>query len=386
MSEKNPLPFAKTQSKAMLLWVLAVLIGLPLVLPSATLASRNPDLCHGRPGLQPVAGLHRAAVVRPRHLLGAGAYCAALLMMHLQLGLFTALLGAAVAGGFLALLVGALAIRRTGIYFVMLTLAFSQMAYFVAYTLSDWTGGDNGLLSVPRPEIRIGDTVLLSLADARAFYGFVAVLFLLIFIGARRVIASPFGSTLMAIRENETRASAIGYDTRHFKILVFVLSGAVTGIAGALYAMLLHFVPLSNIDLAMSENILIMTIVGGTGSLFGSLLGAGSIVLLGDFLSDLWPRWLMLLGVILILVVIFMRGGLWGGLASLFEKVRGRRKARRGGQGGRAMSILLETREPGTGLRRFPCGQRRQPRRSKPAPSTPSSAPTARARPACSTA
>ena len=229
-------------------------------------------------------------------------------------------------GLFLALLVGALAIRRTGIYFVMLTLAFSQMAYFVAYTLSDWTGGDNGLLSVPRPEIRIADTVLLSLADARAFYGFVAVLFLLIFIGARRVIASPFGSTLMAIRENETRASAIGYDTRHFKILVFVLSGAVTGIAGALYAMLLHFVPLSNIDLAMSENILIMTIVGGTGSLFGSLLGAGSIVLLGDFLSDLWPRWLMLLGVILILVVIFMRGGLWGGLASLFEKVRGSRK------------------------------------------------------------
>jgi branched-chain amino acid transport system permease protein len=103
------------------------------------------------------------------------------------------------------------------------------------------------------------------------------------------------------------------------------LSGAVTGIAGALYAMLLHFVPLSNIDLAMSENILIMTIVGGTGSLFGSLLGAGSIVLLGDFLSDLWPRWLMLLGVILILVVIFMRGGLWGGLAAVFEKIRGRR-------------------------------------------------------------
>src|SRR5450830_325113 len=290
MSEKNPLPFAKTQSKAMLLWVLAVLIGLPLILPSATLASE-------------------------------------ILIFAMAALACNLLLGSTGAGGFLALLVGALAIRRTGIYFVMLTLAFSQMAYFVAYTLSDWTGGDNGLLSVPRPEIRIGDTVLLSLADARAFYGFVAVVFLLIFIGARRVIASPFGSTLMAIRENETRASAIGYDTRHFKILVFVLSGAVTGIAGALYAMLLHFVPLSNIDLAMSENILIMTIVGGTGSLFGSLLGAGSIVLLGDFLSDLWPRWLMLLGVILILVVIFMRGGLWGGLASLFENVRGRRKA-----------------------------------------------------------
>lgn len=327
MSEKNPLPFAKTQSKAMLLWVLAVLIGLPLILPSATLASEILIFAMAALACNLLLGYTGLLSFGQGIFFGAGAYCAALLMIHLQLGLFSALLGAALAGGFLALLVGALAIRRTGIYFVMLTLAFSQMAYFVAYTLSDWTGGDNGLLSVPRPEIRIGDSVLLSLADARAFYGFVAVLFLLIFIGARRVIASPFGSTLMAIRENETRASAIGYDTRHFKILVFVLSGAVTGIAGALYAMLLHFVPLSNIDLAMSENILIMTIVGGTGSLFGSLLGAGSIVLLGDFLSDLWPRWLMLLGVILILVVIFMRGGLWGGLASLFENVRGRRKA-----------------------------------------------------------
>src|SRR5450830_1437682 len=312
MSEKNPLPFAKTQSKAMLLWVLAVLIGLPLILPSATLASEILIFAMAALACNLLLGYTGLLSFDQGIFFGAGAYCAALLMIHLQLGLFTALLGAAVAGGFLALLVGALAIRRTGIYFVMLTLAFSQMAYFVAYTLSDWTGGDN---------------VLLSLADARAFYGFVAVVFLLIFIGARRVIASPFGSTLMAIRENETRASAIGYDTRHFKILVFVLSGAVTGIAGALYAMLLHFVPLSNIDLAMSENILIMTIVGGTGSLFGSLLGAGSIVLLGDFLSDLWPRWLMLLGVILILVVIFMRGGLWGGLASLFENMRGRRKA-----------------------------------------------------------
>ena len=324
MSEKNPLPFAKTQSRSMLLLVVAVLIGLPLVLPSATLATEILIFAMAALACNLLLGYTGLLSFGQGIFFGAGAYCAALLMIHLQL--FSALLGAALAGGFLAFLVGALAIRRTGIYFVMLTLAFSQMAYFLTYTLSDWTGGDNGLLNVPRPEIRIGDTVLMSLSDARYFYAFVAVLFLLIFIGARRVIASPFGSTLMAIRENETRAAAIGYDTRHFKILVFMLSGAVTGIAGALYAMLLHFVPLSNIDLAMSENILIMTIVGGTGSLFGSLLGAGSIVLLGEFLSDLWPRWLMLLGVILILVVVFMRGGLWGGFSSLYERIKGQRK------------------------------------------------------------
>lgn len=326
LSQTPPLPFAKTQSRGMLYLVIAVLVGLPLLLPSATLATEILIFAMAALACNLLLGYTGLLSFGQGIFFGAGAYCAALLMIHLQLGLFSALLCAAVAGSLLALVVGALAIRRTGIYFVMLTLAFSQMAYFLAYTLSDWTGGDNGLLDVPRPEIAIAGHTLVSLADSRHFYAFVAVLFLLIFMAARRVIASPFGSTLMAIRENETRAAAIGYDTRHFKILVFVLSGAVTGIAGALYAMLLHFVPLSNIDLQMSENILIMTIVGGTGSLFGSLLGAGSIVLLGDFLSDLWPRWLMLLGVILILVVVFMRGGLWGGLAALGNRLRNRDK------------------------------------------------------------
>ncbi len=185
-----------------------------MILPSATLAGEILTSAMAALACNQLLGCAGLLSFGQGIFFGAGASSAALLMIHLQWGLFTALLGAAVAGGFLALLVGALAIRRTGIYFVMLTLAFSQMAYFVAYTLSDWTGGDNGLLSVPRPQVRIGEHRAASrLADARAFYGFVAVLFLLIFIGARRIILSPFGSTLMAIRENETRkASAIGYD------------------------------------------------------------------------------------------------------------------------------------------------------------------------------
>src|SRR5699024_4770040 len=134
----------------------------------------------------------------------------------------------------------------------------------------------------------------------------------LVFLAARIVIRSPFGSTLIAIRENEARASAVGYNIGNFKLLAFILSGAITGIAGALYAMLLNFAPLSNIELAMSESILIMTIIGGAGSLFGSLLGAASIVILGEFLSPIWPRWMILLGAALIAVSLYMRGGLWG--------------------------------------------------------------------------
>lgn len=321
MSEKNPLPVAKGRNPALLVLLVASLIGLPLILPSATLATEILIFALAALACNLLLGYTGLLSFGQGIFFGVGAYGAALLMIHLHWGLLSALLGAAVFGALLALLVGALAIRRKGIYFVMLTLAFSQMAYFLAYTLSDWTGGDNGLLEVPRPNLAIAGHVLVDLGEPRHFYAFVAVLFLLIFIGALRVIRSPFGSTLLAIRENETRAAAIGYDVRHFKILVFMLSGAITGIAGALYAMLLHFAPLSNIDLMMSENILIMTIVGGTGSLFGSLLGAGAIVLLGDVLSELWPRWLMLLGIILILVVVFMRGGLWGGLADLAKRI-----------------------------------------------------------------
>lgn len=305
---------------------LAVVIALPLVLPSATLATEILIFALAALACNLLLGYTGLLSFGQGIFFGAGAYISALVMIHWGFGLFGALLTAALSGGLLAFCVGALAIRRTGIYFVMLTLSFTQMAYFVAYTLSDWTGGDNGLLDVPRPPVAVAGTPLLDLSGSGTYYAFVAVLFMLIFVGARRVINSPFGSTLVAIRENESRAAAVGYDTRHFKILAFTLSGAVTGIAGCLYAMLLNFAPLSNIEFTMSENILIMTIIGGTGSLFGSLLGAGAIVMLGDVLSAIWPRWLMLLGFALIGVVIFMRGGLWGGIESLLERRRQRRE------------------------------------------------------------
>ncbi|WP_136067520.1 branched-chain amino acid ABC transporter permease [Modicisalibacter radicis] len=302
--------------------MLVVVVLLPVVLPSATLATEILIFAMAALACNLLLGYTGLLSFGQAIFFGAGAYCSALGMLHWQLGLFSALLLALGVGAVLALLVGLLCIRRKGIYFVMLTLALTQMAYFLAYTLSDWTGGDNGLLGVPRPPIALGDTTLVSLASPLAFYGLVAVLFAVIYIMARRITSSPFGSTLLAIRENEARAAALGYDIRLFKIMVFVLSGAITALAGALYAMLLNFAPLSNIELLMSEQILIMTIIGGTGSLFGSLLGAGSIVLLGDILSAIWPRWMLLLGVALIAVVIFMRGGLWGGLTSLLQRAR----------------------------------------------------------------
>ncbi len=300
--------------------VLAVLILLPIVLPSATLATEIVIFAMAALACNLLLGYGGLLSFGQGLFFGAGSYLASLAMIHGHLGLISALLVAIAAGAAIATAVGWLAIRRTGIYFVMLTLALAQMGYFLAYTLADWTGGDNGLLDVPRPPLALFGITLADLHGAGAYYAFVAALFFLVYIGARRVIDSPFGSTLVAIRENETRAAAVGFDTRHYKMLAFTLSGAVTALAGALYAMLINFVPLDNVAMQMSENIVIMTVIGGTGSLFGSLLGAGTFVLLGEILSAIWPRWPLLLGVGLILLVMFLRGGLWGGVESLLAR------------------------------------------------------------------
>ncbi|QUX96531.1 branched-chain amino acid ABC transporter permease [Marinomonas sp. CT5] len=308
---------------------LALIVVMPIILPSVTLATEILIFALAALACNLLLGYTGLLSFGQGIFFGGGAYSASLVMLHLDFGLFGALITAIIAGALLALIVGALSIRRSGIYFVMLTLAFTQMAYFLAYTFSDLTGGDNGLLDVPRPELNFFGLTISELKSSEDFYIFVAALFSIVFIFARRVIHSPFGTTLVAIRENENRSSAVGFSTNHFKLIAFVISGAITGLAGALYAMLLNFSPLSNIDLVMSENILIMTIIGGTSSLIGSILGAGAIVLIGDLLSSIWPRWMMILGIALIAVVLFLPGGLWGGIVSLFSKLSPSKKSKK---------------------------------------------------------
>ena len=300
--------------------VAIVLVLMPLVLPSATLSTEILIFAMAVLACNLLLGYGGLLSFGQGLFFGAGSYITALTMMHANFGMLAALLTAMCAGALIAAFVGAMAIRRVGIYFVMMTLAFSQTGYFLAYTLSNWTGGDNGLLNVPRPPLAVLGFTIADLSSGMAYYSFVAVLFLLVFIAARRVIASPFGSTLIAIRENETRAYAVGYDARRFKMLAFAFSGAITALAGGLYAMQLHFVPLENIQMSMSEHIVIMTVIGGTSSFFGSLLGAGSWVILADLLSSVWPRWMILMGGGLIAVVLFLRGGLWSGIEAIMQR------------------------------------------------------------------
>lgn len=238
---------------------------------------------------------------------GVGSYAAGILLTRTGIPVGVVLPLAAVMGAAIATIVGALSIRQQGVYFVMLTLAFAQMFYFLAYTFSGLTGGDNGLLDVPRP-ILAGT----ELADPWPYYWFVAVCFLVLFAALLMVTRSTFGRTLIAVRENAERAAAIGFPVRVFKIVAFAISGAVTAFAGGLHAMLIGVAPLSNIEYHTSEMILIMTIIGGSSSLFASVLGAGFYMLLADTLSTIMPRWLLILGLVLVTVALFLQRGLWG--------------------------------------------------------------------------
>jgi len=253
---------------------------------------------------------------------GLGSYTIALTLTRWPLPMPLALLLAIAMGALGAAVVGWVAIRQKGTYFVMLTLAFAQMFYFIAYTATGITGGDNGLLDIPRPSIVVLGQTLWSLTSPWQFYGFVAAVFLLAFWLLQKVSRSTFGRTLLAVRDNEERAGAIGYNLKLLKLQAFVISGAVTGLAGALHAMMTGIAPLSNAEYHTSEMILVMTVIGGTGNLFASVLGSAFYVLMADWLSSLWPRWLLLLGLVLMAVSLWMQRGLWGLGDSVWRRLR----------------------------------------------------------------
>ena len=249
---------------------------------------------------------------------GLGAYGAGLLLIHVaHVPILLALVFAAACGGLGALIVGALSSQGTGVYAVMLTFAFNELAFYLAFQLRDLTGGDNGLRGVVRPGL-FG----VPLDGEMSYYYFVAAVFTIVFYVLLRIIDAPFGAVLRAIRENEPRARAIGYDVRRFKVAAFVISGAITGIGGALYAMLYGFVPLEAVNFETTTNIVIMAILGGIGSPYGPLVGAAIFTALSDRLSHVWAHWPLLLGLIFCAVVMTLRGGVIELLGMIFRSRR----------------------------------------------------------------
>lgn len=306
----------------------AVVVAMPLSMQSGSLATEVLIYGLAAMGCNLLLGYTGLLSFGQGIFFGLGSYTGALLLTRWPVPMPIALGAAAVLGAAGAAAVGWVSIRQKGTYFVMLTLAFAQMFYFIAYTATGLTGGDNGLLDIPRPGLRVLGHELWPLATPWQFYGFVATLFLVVFWLLLRITSSTFGRTLLAVRDNPERAAAIGYDLKLLKLQAFVISGAVTGLAGALHAMMTGLAPLANAEYHTSEMILVMTVIGGAGNLFASLLGSAFYLLLADWLSQLWPRWLLLLGVALIAVSLWMQRGLWGVGETLWNLVRHRSAGR----------------------------------------------------------
>jgi len=210
----------------------------------------------------------------------------------------------------LGLVVGAIAIRRQGIYFAMITLAMAQMVYFVCLQ-APFTGGEDGLQGVPRGKL-LG---LLPLSDDLAMYYFVLALFVAVFLFILRVVHSPYGQVLKAIRENEPRAVSLGYDVDRYKLLAFVLSTALAGLAGGLKTLVLGFATLSNVHWSLSGEVVLMTLVGGLGTFAGPVVGAFGIVGLQDYLADRVGSWVtVIIGATFVVCVLAFRRGIVGEL------------------------------------------------------------------------
>ena len=256
---------------------------------------------------------------------GLGAYGTGIALAKLQVGSLWAGLGAglllAAAGG---AVIGYFCLQRRGIYFAMLTLAFAQLLYFIAFHLPDWTGGDDGLRGIPQLKLGLGESSL-SLDSTLGFYYFSYALVGLAVAGLKRILDSPFGAVLQAIRENRDRAVACGYDVNRVRLLSFVFSALFAGLAGSLDALRLTVVPIEALYWTTSGQVVMMTLLGGAGTFFGPFVGAATFLVLEDRLSVFTESWPLVIGAIFSAFVLFLPGGIWGTLTGgLFHGHQGR--------------------------------------------------------------
>ncbi|WP_418126399.1 branched-chain amino acid ABC transporter permease [Variovorax sp. 160MFSha2.1] len=222
----------------------------------------------------------------------------------------------------LGLFTGLLAIRRQGIYFSMITLAFAQLVYFIALRMP-FTGGEDGIQEIPRPMV-LG---LFSLHDTMVLYYFVTALIVFGFWLIHRVVHSPFGQVLRAIRDNEPRAQSLGYRVNRYKLLAFVLSAALAGMAGSLKVLVFQLASLTDVHWATSGEALLICIVGGMHTLLGPVVGAIVIVSMENYLAS-FAEWVLIIqGVVFVLVVMMFRKGIVGQIHSHLATRRQRRAA-----------------------------------------------------------
>jgi branched-chain amino acid transport system permease protein len=226
-----------------------------------------------------------------------------------------AILSGTAVAGLLGVLMGALAIRSKGIYFANITLAFAQMIFFFSLQ-AKFTGGEDGIQSVPRGTL-LG---VLDLRPTMAMYFVVLIVFLIGFLIIYRAIHSPFGQVLKAIRENEPRAISLGYTAEHYKLIAFVLSATLSGLAGATKALVFQLASLTDVHWTMSGEVVLMTLLGGLGTVFGPVVGAFIVVGLENYLAQLGAWVTVVQGIIFVVCVLTFRRGIIGELSRVLNK------------------------------------------------------------------
>lgn len=258
-------------------------------------------------------------------LFAIGAYTMGLLLVHFQVNIFFGMLAGSILAALMATIIGWISIRLHEVYFAMFTLAFNETVYFAIFQMKNLTGGDDGLRGIFRPDVNLG-IFSFSIQKPITFYFFVLFFFCLSIMIIRRITNSPFGSVLQAIRENEQRAGSVGYYCRDYKIFAFTISGFFAGLAGTLFCIHIKYVAISFCHWAFSGEVVVMSVVGGIGSLYGPILGAALVTLMRSLFSLIWSRWLLLLGLIFVISVMYFRGGIWEGIERLISYYRTRIK------------------------------------------------------------
>jgi branched-chain amino acid transport system permease protein len=251
--------------------------------------------------------------------LGVGSYLTGIGMVHFGLHWVVALSLGVVCAAVAGLLIGFLAIRTRGIYFSMVTLALAQIVYYAFYKAERWTGGENGLRGIQVPGIEIGGLRLDFLDPVTKYY------VILVFVAAAlwlvsRLLASPFGAVIEAVRENEKRAAACGYDVARTKLLVFVISAALCGLAGALRALHLSVVPIESLHYLQSGQAVMMCLLGGMGTFFGPFVGAAVFLTLEDVMTTMTRYWMAVVGGVFMFFVLFFPAGIWGTLMRRLDR------------------------------------------------------------------
>lgn len=251
---------------------------------------------------------------------GTAAYIAGFMLKTYGVSLEIALLSGIAVSAAMGYVVGIISVRRSGIQFAMITLAISQFVYFLLLQ-ADFTGGEDGMQRIPRSAL-FG---LFDVSDHLHFYYVALTVTVLAVAFFYRVVHSPFGEILRAIRDNEPRVESLGFRPERYKIMAMTLSAGLAGLAGALKAMVFQFATLTDVSWPISAEVILMTLLGGLGTLTGPMLGAGIVILMNDELAQFGEWALITQGAILLLVIIFFRRGVVGETSALLRKLRTRR-------------------------------------------------------------